>query len=104
MDHNSILNVFPLSNILDLLIGFWDSQKIRAAEKMSGVYYVDLKTHDVFRWYREESHGCGRESPTLLAADGIHPNSKCYEKWAKFVGNTFIDRHVLAKEETPSFN
>jgi hypothetical protein len=71
---------------------------------MSGVYYVDLKARDVFRWYREESHGCGRESPTLLAADGIHPNSKCYEKWAKFVGNTFIDRHVFAKVETPSFD
>ena len=91
LDTNSILNIFPLSIFLDGLIGFWDAQKMHVADKCAGVMHIELKFKDVYNWYKEEA-GYGEEEPTLLSADGIHPNAKCYSKWGSFVGNAIADR------------
>eukprot|EP00977_Amphora_coffeiformis_P029592 scaffold41745_cov176-Amphora_coffeaeformis.AAC.6 len=93
LDANSVLNIFPLSLFLDGLISFWDAQKIHVANQCPGVMHVDLKLKDVYKWYAEES-GHGSEEPTLLSADGIHPNAKCYSKWGSFVGNAIADKII----------
>lgn len=91
LDTNSILNIFPLSLVLDALIGFWDAQKLHVAGRCPGAMHVDLKFQDVCNWYAAES-GYGEEQPTLLAIDGIHPNSMCYSKWGSFVANAIADK------------
>lgn len=103
LDNNSILNIFPLSLFLDGLIGFWDAQKKHVADRCPGVMHVDLKLQDVFGWYKEECYGdrCDKAEPTLLAADGIHPNAKCYSKWGKFVANAIVDRVVDSESTKP---
>jgi lysophospholipase L1-like esterase len=101
LDTNSILNIFPLSLFLDGMIGFWDAQKKIVADMCSGVMHVDLKFKDVYKWYIEESNK-ENEDPTLIAADGIHPNEKCYGKWGEFVGNTIVDRVEAAQKRGPS--
>lgn len=98
LDSNSILNVFPLSLFLEFLIGFWDAQKLIAADKCPGVFHVDLTAEEVNDWYKEETE----ERPTLLAADGIHPNAKCYAKWAKFVGNKLADTLLEQGKSLPT--
>eukprot|EP00591_Stephanopyxis_turris_P007016 CAMPEP_0195523716 /NCGR_PEP_ID=MMETSP0794_2-20130614/23057_1 /TAXON_ID=515487 /ORGANISM="Stephanopyxis turris, Strain CCMP 815" /LENGTH=414 /DNA_ID=CAMNT_0040653771 /DNA_START=393 /DNA_END=1637 /DNA_ORIENTATION=- len=99
LDRNSSLNVFPLNFFLDALLGFWDSQKIRVGDKSRNVFYYGLTAKDVNTWYREE-RSRGNMAPTLLSVDGIHPNSKCYAKWATSLGNKLAD--TLEKEERSS--
>jgi hypothetical protein len=42
------------------------------------VMYLGLSRSDVAEWY----HGEGK---TLIAADGAHPNKRCYALWAEFM-------------------
>jgi len=81
LDQYSILNVFPLSLFLDGIIGLWDSQKIQAAKQSDGVVYVDLTASQVRSWYHKVRLDHGGKQPTLIAADGIHPNAQCYAIW-----------------------
>ena len=104
LDRNSILNVFPLSFFLDGLIGLWDAQKIQAAMQIPGgiAHYVDLTVQEVNAWYKQdqERNNGGSEPTTLLAADGIHPNARCYAKWANYVGNHLVDTLQVEEEAT----
>jgi lysophospholipase L1-like esterase len=99
LDSNSIMNIFPLNFFLDALIGLWDSQKVQAAEKQwdGSVLYYGLKAADVNGWYKEERENGAMAVPSLLAADGIHPNAVCYAKWGAFVGEKLAD--TLVTEE-----
>jgi len=85
MDQKSILNVFPLSICLDSIMGLWDAQKMTVADTCPGVYHVDLTVADVNSWYKTSD--AEDKDITLIAADGIHPNARCYEKWGSFVAN-----------------
>mmetsp|Transcript_2576 Transcript_2576/g.3514 ORF Transcript_2576/g.3514 Transcript_2576/m.3514 type:complete len:538 (-) Transcript_2576:1484-3097(-) len=105
LDRNSILNVFPLTLFLDSIIGFWDVQKKQAADKCGqGVMHVGLSVTDVNNWYKEEQEqqtGFGQskaEPPSLISADGIHPNAKCYSRWGSFLGNRIADELVGVEE------
>lgn len=92
MDQKSVLNVFPLSIFLDSFMGVWDAQKKVAAEH-PGVMHVDLTVADVNKWYEvDESEGAASEDISLISADGIHPNARCYKKWGEFVGNDLADQ------------
>jgi lysophospholipase L1-like esterase len=77
---NSPLNIFPLAFFLDTIVGFFDSQKKLAADcfPSKDVMYLGLSRSDVAEWY----HGEGK---TLIAADGAHPNKRCYALWAEFM-------------------
>lgn len=101
LDRKSILNIFPLTIFLDGIIGFWDAQKSFVAEKCPGVLHIGLTAAEVNQWYKEEHQGY--ENVSLISADGIHPNGKCYAKWATLVGNKLVDslhvKQVPAKAE-----
>lgn len=99
LDNNSILNIFPLSIFLDGMIGFWEKQKKLVANRCSGAMHVDIKFKDVYDWYRAESNFDEGE-PTLLAADGIHPNTKLYSRWAAFVANKIVDSVEAAEKRS----
>ncbi len=92
---NSIVNILPLSFFLDTIIGFWDSQKKMVADNSpSNVIYVGLTAREILNWY-DRSHGDEAEDATvtaLIANDGVHPNSRCYGKWASSVANKFCDK------------
>eukprot|EP00957_Ditylum_brightwellii_P023355 1763036-Ditylum_brightwellii.AAC.2 len=110
LDRNSILNVFPLTLFLDSIIGFWDAQKKQAADKCGeGVMHVGLSVTDVNNWYKEEQMkqvGFGQlkiDPPSLLSADGIHPNAKCYGRWGSFLGNK-IANEIVGTEESNCIN
>ena len=116
---NSPLNVFPLGLLIDSMVGFFDSQKKFVADcfPSEGVFYVGLSPREVGRWYddgkpehedrfdvqvtindllediesfdeaRESNH---QNSVSLIAADGVHPNARCYTKWASAIGEELI--------------
>ena len=84
---NSVVNILPLSLFIDTIVGFWDSQKKLAADRSpSNVMHLG------FGWYDDDHEG---ESNILIALDGIHPNKRCYSKWAKSMGNKFCDRILM---------
>jgi len=89
LDRGSILNIFPLTIFLDGIIGFWDAQKRAVADKCPGVLHVDLTAAEVNQWYKEDRQG--PDNVSLISADGIHPNGRCYAKWATLVGNKLVD-------------
>ncbi|CAB9499626.1 expressed unknown protein [Seminavis robusta] len=99
MDQKSILNVFPLSVFLDSFMGVWDAQKMTVADQCPGVMHVDLTVKDVNSWYQKEE---GEEPVSLIAADGIHPNARCYAKWGAFVGNSLADQISNESVSEPS--
>ncbi len=90
LNTNSILNLFPLNVFLDGLLGLWDSQKKHIAKECPGVMQVDLSPHMVAQWYKEMLES-GVEEPTLIAADGIHPNARCYAKWGQYCGDAIAN-------------
>lgn len=96
---NSPVNVFPLGLLLDVMVGFWDSQKKLVVNGFNtkGVQYIGLSPSEVNRWYQrdednvDESGGDTSQGPiTLIAMDGIHPNFRCYTKWASAIGTKLL--------------
>jgi lysophospholipase L1-like esterase len=92
---NSPLNIFPLNFFLDTIVGFWDSQKKLVADIFPSrdVLYLGVRPVEIFEWYQfEESKEAEREKGdnSLIAADGIHPNAKCYTLWANSLGNKLV--------------
>jgi lysophospholipase L1-like esterase len=89
---NSPLNIFPLNFFLDGIVGFWDSQKKLVADRYrsDNVLYVGLRPSEILEWYQKSISNDELETAStregLIAADGIHPNAKCYSLWAKFLG------------------
>jgi len=101
IDQKSVLNVFPLSVCLDSIMGLWDAQKMTVADQYPGVMHVDLTVKDVSNWYQPEDDIRQRDEPiSLIAADGIHPNARCYSKWGAFVGNDLADQ-ILKERDNP---
>jgi lysophospholipase L1-like esterase len=87
--YNSPVNIFPLSFFLDTIVGFWESQKkvVVDAFPSEDVMYVPLSGAELHSWYhRSDEDDDKEEAPrSLTAADGVHPNTKCYSKWASSV-------------------
>ena len=84
LDQESVINIFPLSFFLDIMISLWDWQKKRVADaSQASVMYLKLSGKDVGNWYRTPSSVPGKrfEQGTLLSADGVHPNSRAYALW-----------------------
>jgi lysophospholipase L1-like esterase len=77
---NSPLNIFPLAFFLDTIVGFFDSQKKLVADcfPSKDVMYLGLSASEIAYWYHDESK-------SLIAADGVHPNKRCYALWAEFM-------------------
>lgn len=88
---HSPINIFPLAFFLDAVVGFWDSQKKLVADSFSSsnVMYQGLSALDVLEWYKSDQDGDDEtgwfesaEDTSLIAADGVHPNARCYACWA----------------------
>jgi lysophospholipase L1-like esterase len=77
---NSPLNIFPLAFFLDTIVGFFDSQKKLVADcfPSKDVMYLGISASDIADWYHDEHK-------SLIAADGVHPNKRCYALWAEFM-------------------
>mmetsp|Transcript_9025 Transcript_9025/g.13138 ORF Transcript_9025/g.13138 Transcript_9025/m.13138 type:complete len:86 (-) Transcript_9025:28-285(-) len=82
------------------MVGFWDSQKKLVADDYSSVLYLRLEPKDVVRWWANDDDADGNNdedsyasSTTLIAGDGVHPNAKCYELWAKSLGEKILKQH-----------
>lgn len=106
---NSPLNVFPLGHLVDILCGFWDSQKKFVVDGFAsdGVQYIGLSPMEINRWYRptfdatedDEYDNSQQGTPsedqnvegiTLLSMDGVHPNARCYTNWGATVGKKLV--------------
>jgi lysophospholipase L1-like esterase len=99
---NSPLNVFPLGFFLDRVLGFWDSQKRLVADRFpdSQVQYIGVSSHDVEEWQRSgtleygvetELAANGQPDMSLISADGVHPNTRCYAHWAATLAKKFVN-------------
>ena len=90
---NSAVNIFPLSFFLDAMIGFWDSQKKLVADKSDSVMYLGLTTREILAWYDRDETDINDDirGKMLISSDGIHPNKRCYSKWAEEMANKFCD-------------
>ena len=64
---------------------------MKVADEVPGVMHVDLTLAEVRKWYEPEKDE-GSVDIALISADGIHPNARCYKKWAQFVGNSLADQ------------
>lgn len=51
----------------------------------SEIMYFEIEPSEVFDWHEFED-GIDHHGSTLLAADGVHPNAKCYGLWANSLG------------------
>jgi len=88
VDSNSIVNIFPLVFFLDLLLACWDYQKKIVADRSPNILYVGLTANDIYQWYKKT---LPNQDTTLIAGDGVHPNARCYSKWAKSVAHKIGD-------------
>jgi len=88
--NESILNVFPMVFFLERVIRFWDLQKQYVADELPMVVtYIDRPT---------ENFG-GQQLIDGISADGVHPNSLGYSKWAEFMGHALADKVGRVKEK-----
>ena len=106
---NTVVSIFPLVLFLDMIVGYWEGQKKRMADQYSRscgsavqIEYVPLSTKVVMEWYKRDEemiakYNLENNSPSLeafakgfVAADGIHPNAKCYAFWAEYVAETLL--------------
>lgn len=86
----SPLNIFPLNIFLDSVIGFWDSQKKMVTDSLSAeVMYFEMNPAEIFDWHKFQHDP--KDSSTLLAPDGVHPNAKCYNLWATSLGTKIAE-------------
>jgi lysophospholipase L1-like esterase len=92
---NSPLNIFPLNFFIDAVVGFWDSQKKLVADRYPShnVLYLGLRPTQIYDWYHKKYGSNDKDDEGLIAADGVHPNAKCYASWARVLAE------YLVKEE-----
>ncbi len=100
---NSAVNILPLSIFLDIILGFWDSQKKLVADiSNSNVHYLGLTPREILKWYQQNDsrNDCDdvEANTMLIASDGVHPNILCYSKWAEAAANKFCDQYSSVKE------
>lgn len=92
---NSIVNIFPLALFLDAIVGYWDSQKKLVADvhPNPNVLYLGLNPKEIYDWYRDGRKGDSRvgRDASLIAVDGVHPNRRCYSRWAENMGEQLCD-------------
>lgn len=81
---NSVVGILPLSILLDMAVGYWESQKERIAKEYPNVLYLPLSTQVVKQWYQRSQDGL------FVSADGIHPNAQCYSFWAEHVAHSLF--------------
>lgn len=93
--YNSPLNIFPLLFFIDIVVGFWESQKKVVVDTFpsNDVMYVPLSKAELASWYApsmeigpKEDVRTAIEEGALIAIDGVHPNARCYSRWAQTVG------------------
>lgn len=96
---NSVVNILPLSFFLDAIVGFWDSQKKWVSDLSKDVMYVGLTTREIMSWYQD---GDDDEGNTLISADGVHPNKRCYAHWALTIGEKYCDSILKSRDEAAS--
>ena len=60
---------------------------------------MDLTVADVNSWYQSEEGEQGEEPVSLISADGIHPNARCYSRWGAFVGNSLADQIMSEQKQ-----
>ena len=105
---DSPLNIFPLGVFLDTVVGFWEAQKKVVVDSFPSddVMYVELSGKEIFEWYRsrddplnsdEELAWVKGDFGTLISADGVHPNARCYAKWAESVARGVCNKHEQKK-------
>eukprot|EP00980_Cylindrotheca_fusiformis_P026611 scaffold16625_cov118-Cylindrotheca_fusiformis.AAC.2 len=51
----------------------------------SEIMYFEIDPTEIFEWHEFEDGG-DHPGSTLLAADGVHPNARCYGMWANSLG------------------
>lgn len=106
---NSPLNIFPLNFFVDTLIGFWDSLKSQLAVEINREYtistdrtpagrvlYLPTSTNEIKQWYADGA------DDGLIAADGVHPNARCYAKWAASCGRKLLEIHTIVNSVRPA--
>lgn len=88
----SPLNIFPLNFFLDSVIAYWDHQKKLVADAYpTEIFYFEMNPSEIFEWFEfEDKEHCN--DSTLLAADGVHPNAKCYASWANSLGSKIFNK------------
>jgi lysophospholipase L1-like esterase len=93
--YNSPLNIFPLLFFIDMVVGFWESQKKVVVDTFpsNDVMYVPLSKAELESWYApsmksdvKENMLKAMEEGALIAIDGVHPNARCYSRWGQSVG------------------
>ena len=89
--YNSPLNIFPLLFFIDIVVGFWESQKKVVVDTFpsNDVMYVPLSKNELASWYAppvSSDMKTAMEESALIAIDGVHPNARCYSRWAQTVG------------------
>ena len=110
---NTVVSIFPLFLLLDMIVGYWESQKKRMADQYSSAHdcpvdikYMPLSATVVNEWYDRDSQmtleynnetnttsaSLGLLSKGFVAADGIHPNAKCYAFWAEYVADSLLNK------------
>mmetsp|Transcript_37354 Transcript_37354/g.90787 ORF Transcript_37354/g.90787 Transcript_37354/m.90787 type:complete len:1040 (-) Transcript_37354:27-3146(-) len=106
---NSPLNIFPLNFFVDSLLAFWESLKNQVAIEINRecdksndaiqigrVVYLRTSPIEVSEWFSAPDPT--KDSPEtdegLIAADGVHPNAKCYALWAESIGRQLMDLQV----------
>ena len=62
------------------------------------VLYLGLRAAEIFDWYHDpkyqnQEHDSSEpsEEMVLIAADGVHPNARCYELWAQSLAEKLLD-------------
>jgi hypothetical protein len=100
--------------VADSFFGGWlhddDDEITNKKSKKNDVVYIGISAQDVALWYKPRHHQEGiisngddgdnddddddeehEEDITLLAIDGVHPNKRCYARWAETVADRLLD-------------
>lgn len=93
--YNSPLNIFPLLFFIDIVVGFWESQKKVVVDTFPSddVMYVPLSKSELASWYEPPNEEVFTEI-ALIAIDGVHPNARCYSRWGRAVGQHLFHKRL----------
>ena len=95
---DSPFNIFPLVFFLNMVVGFWDAQKKLVTQRFhcKDIQYIGMSPNEIYDWYMTdtlEDYGIpagldvhGEKDMSLISADGVHPNARCYAHWAASLG------------------
>ena len=103
-----VADCFPSEGVLYLglsprEVGRWYSDETQEAES-EDEFNVESTINDLlediesFDKERQNSHH-DNSGVTLIAADGVHPNARCYTRWASAISNKLIETLQLSARE-----